>query len=150
MKKLILIFALIVSFASFGQDADFSYYDIKDISSLKLFKKFCFEEGFKKVKENDIRNLYAFNYDPEEGATVWVAYNDSNLFQFQFTAYVNGKSYDVFESLVNQVKKNCQFYDVYDESGDDYICYSCPDATYKGKIGFRRGEGTDYIRTFDF
>ncbi|MDB4144437.1 hypothetical protein N9589_01375 [Flavobacteriaceae bacterium] len=153
MKKLLLLSALIISFSSFGQlaDFDFNFNDIKDISSLKLFKKFCFEEGFTKVEEGDDEVVYAHNYNADRKvATVWATYiKYNNTLAFELKRYDN--SYKPFELVLDQVKRNCEFYDTFEDNyGNEFVCYSCPNATYKGKIGFFRGKNADYIRIFDF
>lgn len=153
MKKLLLLTALIISFSSFGQEADFDFNDIKNMSSLKLFKKFCFEEGFTKVRDSDNYTAkYAYGYNSkEEGALIWATYYIfSKTFHFQFSKWTNGSSDKSFEAVLNQVKKQCKFYDFKDDLGDEYIYYTCPNSSFKGKIGFRRGEKEDFIMTFDF
>lgn len=151
MKKLLLFTALIISFNSFGQDY-FDYNDIKNMSSLKLFKKFCFEEGFTKVEDTDYAISYAYKYDSKkEEASRWTYYyKESKTFYFQLVKYIGGKSDESFQAIYDQVKKQCKFYDFYNDYGDEYICYTCSNSSFKGKIGFRRGETSDYIKTFDF
>ena len=48
-----------------------------------------------------------------------------------------------YDKIVDEIKKQCVFYKVIEEYGNDIILYSCPDSSYKGKIGFyeKRGEG---------
>lgn len=154
MKKLLLLTAFIISFSTFGQEADFDFNDIKNISSLKLFKKFCFEEGFTKVSDKDsYLAMYAYGYNSKkETAPIWAGYYIiSKTFIFILNKYVNGSSGKSFEAILNQVKKQCKFNDFYkNDFGDEYICYTCPNSSFKGKIGFRRGEKSDYIKTFNF
>ena len=56
-------------------------------------------------------------------------------------------------NIVKEIKKNCTYYDVieYTNSGgevDDFVCYSCPQSKYKGKIGFMVYDGNGVIRHF--
>ena len=152
MKKLFLITALIISCISFGQKADFDFYDIKDISSVKLFKKFCFEEGFTKTKEFEDTVIYSINMTTDDKtATPWTYYDkETNTFKFILAKYIDGNSHKLFKSVLNQVKNECDFYDFIIDNGNEFVCYTCPNATYKGKIGFLRGEIYDFIQTFDF
>ena len=62
----------------------------------------------------------------------------------------NEKDYD---NIVKEIKKNCTYYDVIEytnSSGDvnDFVCYSCPQSKYKGKIGFMVYDGNGVIRHF--
>ena len=154
MKKLILLFALLVFAFGFGQNSDtFNFDDIRKLSSAKLFKKFCFENEFVNVESSDYNLLYAKGYNNDkEVANIWAYYyNNTNTFSMQFSRKYNGSANQSFQNILNQVKKLCKFYDFYNYIGTEYICYSCTNSSYKGKIGFFRDkEGTDTIRTFDF
>ena len=147
MKKLLLL--LFIPLVSFGQN--FDYNDLKDIKSLKQFKRFAFENEFVKVSASDYRVNYAQLYNKEEeSANVWSYYYiTSNLFSFQLVKDNDGSSNDSFESVLEQVKKNCTFYDFKEgRYKKEFICYTCPDSAFKGKIGFARGDKSDYIETF--
>lgn len=159
MKKLFLLSALLVFTFGFGQNSDeFNFDDIRNISSAKLFKKFCFENEFVYVDGNsDWRFMYAKGYikgsdSDKDKANIWAFYySNSKTLSFQFSRNYDGSSVPSFQNILNQVKKQCKFYDFKDDYGDEYICYSCSNSSYKGKIGFFRGkDGLDYIETFDF
>lgn len=159
MKKLLLIFALLVFTFGFGQNSGtFNFDDIRNISSAKLFKKFCFENEFVYVDGNsDWALQYAKGYtkgsnSDEDKAIIWAwYYSNSKTLSFQFSRSYDGSSAPSFQNILNQVKKQCKFYDFKDYYGDEYICYSCSNSSYKGKIGFLRDkDGNDYVRTFDF
>ena len=155
MKKLLLISALLVFAFGFGQDSeDFDFNDLKNINSAKLFKKFCFENEFTKVERQQGYNLtYAKGYDfDNDEANVWATYYPiNNTFAIKLFRYLDDSSHKSFNNVLNQVKKDCKFYDFKDWGGDEYICYSCPNSSFKGKIGFLRDkDGSDSIQIFDF
>ena len=151
MKKSLLLL-LFIPLVSFGQN--FDYNDLKDIKSLKQFKRFAFENEFVKISADDYDVTYAKRYNKEEElAEVWSYYTiSSNLFSFQLAKNNDGSSNDSFESVLEQVKKNCTFYDFkedgYGEYKKEFACYTCPGSAFPGKIGFARGVENDYIETF--
>ena len=152
MKKSLLLL-LFIPLVSFGQN--FDYNDLKDIKSLKQFKRFAFENEFVKISATDYKVGYAKRYNKEEElAEVWSYYFiTSNLFSFQLVKNNDGSSNDSFESVLEQVKKNCTFYDFKEGSRKSYnnrefICYTCPGSAFPGKIGFARGDENDFIETF--
>ena len=151
MKKSLLLL-LFIPLVSFGQN--FDYNDLKDIKSLKQFKRFAFENEFVKISATDYKVGYAKRYNKEEElAEVWSYYTiSSNLFSFQLVKNNDGSSNDSFESVLEQVKKNCTFYDFKEEGYGSYkrefICYTCPGSAFTGKIGFARDDKNDYIETF--
>ena len=151
MKKSLLIL-LFIPLVSFGQK-NFDYNDLKDINSLKQFKRFAFENEFVKTSATENEIIYAQQYNKQiKTATVWSYYYlNSNNLSFQLAKNKNGSSHNSFESILEQVKKNCTFYDFKEGSresynGREYICYTCP--AFPGKIGFARGDKNDYIETF--
>ena len=55
--------------------------------------------------------------------------------------------------IVKEIKKNCKYYDIItyvndEDEKSDYVCYSCSESKYKGKIGFKVSEGWGYIKHF--
>ena len=55
--------------------------------------------------------------------------------------------------MLKRLKKNCKYFDILtytneDDEEFDYVCYSCSESKYKGKIGFMIGEGWGYIKHF--
>ena len=151
MKKSLLLL-LFIPLVSFGQN--FDYNDLKDIKSLKQYKRFAFENEFVKISATDYKVGYAKRYNKEEElAEVWSYYYlNSNSFSFQLSKNYNGSSNDSFESVLEQVKKNCTFYDFkedgYGSYKKEFICYTCPGSAFTGKIGFARDDKNDYIETF--
>ena len=58
-----------------------------------------------------------------------------------------------YDEIIEEIKKNCTYYDIieYENSEgevNDYVCYSCSQSKYKGKIGFTLKGRLGYIRHF--
>lgn len=144
---------------SFGQEIRFDFSDIKTINSENQAKRFCFENGFKFIFEDEYDYYYAFGHtktSTESGiAEAWFiiskprdgSYKDD--WQVSLGHWYDGSSDPTFENIVNQVKSECTFFDFINYFGDEYICYSCPKSTYSGKIGFFLGEESDVIMHFN-
>ena len=112
MKKLILLLLLFIPLVSLGQT--FDYNDLKDINSEKQFKRFAFENEFVKTGDSDAgRIIYAKGYNKlAETATVWaIYYAATGIFIFQIPKYYDGSSNVSFNRVLQQVKKQCTFYD---------------------------------------
>ena len=153
MKTIFFSIAIFVSFNSIGQSlSDFNYKDLKDITSPKLFKKFCFEKGYTKTSEDDYSLFYALDYQKDKDVANGFFYYDKFTDEFSISL---AKDYDSssafsFKSVLNQVKTQCEFYDFYPFGGKEYIIYTCSDLPNKMKIGFFRGEHSDEIMFFQF
>jgi hypothetical protein len=169
MKRLLLIL-LCVPLIGLGQSFDFN--DIKKINSEKKFKVFALENLYSTIQTDDngweIKYLYKFETDGsgnyKDGPQSFIQwYKKLNLFTLHF--YLEYEDVNkTFEAVINQIKSECEFYDIFqDESArhqgifigkEQYVCYSCSNSKYKGKIGFaiREYEGTrsGIIQTFDF
>ena len=70
-------------------------------------------------------------------------YNGKDFFGREIGGEVEDNLYNI---IIEKIKKNCKYYDVLNENGDDYVCYSCPQSTYKGKIGFTKSDGSGMIK----
>ena len=150
---LTLLVLLFIPFVCFGQGFDFN--DLKVINSEKQFKRFCFENEFVKTEKSVSYITYAQGYTKEaseEKASVWTYYYlVAGIFEFQFVKNYDGTSNYSFNRVLQQVKKQCTFYD-FKEYGlgeiKEFICYTCPGSAYPGKIGFARTEENDFIELF--
>ena len=147
MKKLLLL--LFIPFVSFGQD----FNDLKQINSEKQFKRVMFENGYAQISKDEIALTYAIGYDSSsETAVLWAYFyvNDSSVV-FQFVRNRDGSPDEDYTRILEQVKQECTFYDFYEYWKGEFICYTCPNSKYKGKIGFYRGaDNSDKIETFTF
>jgi hypothetical protein len=147
MKALNLIIAFLLCTQAYGQDFDFN--DLKVIDSEKAFKRFCFENEFVLVEKETYEMTYAFNYTRStESAVMWFSLRPESGTWYMQIVKQQGASHPKFNKVLEQVKSECTFYDFQNYLGDEYICYTCPRSKYSGKIGFRRGEKSDYIRHF--
>ena len=156
MKKLLLL--LIIPTLSYSQ---ITFEEIMYINSEKTFKRVMIENDFEYVETNDQYIWYGLNIikDSINGSqsSFWCGYDkDNGEFRFKIGVVSNyGKdSYgreieivgNVYDKLREKIKKNCKYYDILNEDGSDYVCYSCPQSKYKGKIGFYKSDGFGYIR----
>ena len=168
----ILIILLFISFNSFGQ---LSYSDIMSINSVNQFKKIMIENYYEYASEEDgvIGYGYQLQKDSVDGdkASMWGAYDiNSGAFVFQlsrgnalaelfnwddigFNTEALKEGMGVYDEIVEDVKKNCNYYDIVtftteDGETNDYVCYSCSVSKYKGKLGFMISDGAGYIRHF--
>ena len=163
MKQTILL--LLIPIMSYSQ---LSYKDIMSISDDKQFKKVMIENYYEKNDDEEGWLVYGYNIrrDSIEGNTSskWGSYNvNDHSFSFQISrsSLLNSllsldsdeeikSDYDV---IVEDIKKNCVYYDIIpyigkDGVSNDYVCYSCSESKYKGKIGFMISKGNGYIRHF--
>ena len=156
MKKLLLL--LIIPTLSYSQ---ITFEDIMSINSEKTFKRVMIENGFEYEDTDDNQNVwYGLNIvkDSEKGSqsSFWGSYYKRNgEFEFQISLRSSfgldffGKQIEsednVYNDIMEKIKKNCKYYDVLNENGSDYVCYSCSQSKYKGKIGFYKSDGFGYI-----
>ena len=149
MKTLVLL--LFIPLISFGQT--FDYNDLKVINSETQFKRFSFENEFVKTRETDFSLTYAHTWDKEsDEAVIWSYYYPDGTFYFQLVKKTDGSSHPSFNRVLEQVKNKCTFYDIKEDgfgsSKREFICYTCPGSVFPGKIGFARGDTSDFIETF--
>ena len=158
MKQLILL--CLIPTLSYSQ---ITFNDIMSINSLNTFKRVMIENGFEK-SDSDNEDLIWFGFninldDDEPKSSFWGRYDkDNGEFRFQISIktggetdwfgretnseYVEGSVYDI---IVEKIKKNCKYYDIIEKDDLDYVCYSCSQSTYKGKIGFTKINGFGMI-----
>ena len=158
------IYVLILIFPIFGYGQVESFDDIKNINSLQQFKRVMLENRYEVYdKPSDRLGLYGLRIrgDVASGnatALEWVAYyavnGISDFFKkdewyFMITGLNRDRNFNKsnYDLIFSEVKKRCSFYKVsLTEEGDEVVLYSCPESTYKGKIGFveKNDEGFIY------
>jgi hypothetical protein len=162
MKKLLLL--LLIPIISYSQ---ISYKDVMSINSQKMFKKVMIENGYEFGQSDEVDIIYGFDIvrDSIDGmkSTKWGRYGaDDDGFTLSFSrntqlnTFLNLKedrSENEYDLIIKEIKKNCKYFDIitYTTEEDeelDYVCYSCSESKYKGKIGFMISEGWGYIRHF--
>jgi len=159
MKKTLFLLFFIPTL-SYSQ---ITFEDIMSINSLKTFKRVMIENGFEREElDNEHRILYGLNIKRDSvknsKSSLWGGYDERNgEFRFQISVKSGGgrdffgrkideeTGDNLYDEIVEKIKKNCKYYDVIENDGDDYVCYSCSQSTYKGKIGFTKSEGNGYI-----
>ena len=148
MKKLILL--LFIPFISFSQ----TYKDVMSIKTLDTFKKVAIENDYRYEKKDSLRGLIRYVngelYKPS-GQGSWVAKKMLyyHLKDDGFNLIVRAKDEKkVYDEIFDDVKNKCSFYKIINYKGDEYACYSCPESSYKGKIGFRASVEWRYIKLF--
>jgi hypothetical protein len=143
-----------------------SYKDIMSIDSEKMFKKVMIENGYEwnSSDENGLVYGWEIEKDSIDGnkSQKWGFYRDNGEFGLQFsrrnilTTFLNVDGVNTeneYDLIVKDIKKNCKYYDIItytnkDDEEYDYVCYSCSESKYKGKIGFMISEGWGYIKHF--
>jgi len=154
MKKTLFLL-LFIPLLSYSQ---ITYDDIMRINSEKTFKRVVIENGFEFDKSDEEYIGYGMNINRDSingnKSKLWSRYSKINgefNFQFSLSSSFYGLTKDLtdespYNSIIEKVKKNCKFYDIIEKNGLDYVCYSCPQSTYKGKIGFTKSEGSGVIQ----
>ena len=160
IKKLIFLLIPIIGYSQI------SYKDIMSIDSEKMFKKVMIENGYEWDSKDDNGFVYGWEIEKDSingnKSQKWGYYSDNGEFGLSFSRRnvlstffkveeVNTEN--EYDLIVKDIKKNCKYYDIitYTNSDDeelDYVCYSCSESKYKGKIGFMISEGWGYIRHF--
>lgn len=162
MKQLLLI--LLIPIISYSQ---ISYKDIMSINSDKMFKKVMIENGYEFGQSDEDDVIYGFDIvrDSIDGmkSSKWGRYgvkDDSFTVSFSRNSSLNtflnlkeDRSENEYDLIVKEIKKNCKYFDVItytneDDEDSDYVCYSCSESKYKGKIGFMISEGWGFIKHF--
>ena len=162
MKLLLLI--LLIPIISYSQ---ISYKDVMSINSEKMFKKVMIEDGYEFGFLDEDYLVYAFDIvrDSIGGmkSTKWSMYGvKDDVFTLSFSrntllnTFLNlneDRSENEYDLIIKEIKKNCKYFDIItytnrDDEELDYVCYSCSESKYKGKIGFMISERWGYIRHF--
>ena len=162
MKQLLLI--LLIPIIGYSQ---ISYKDIMSIDSEKMFKKVMIENSWRNSNSNYEEKIYGFDIvrDSIDGmkSSKWGRYgvkDDSFTVSFSRNSSLNtflnlkeDRSENEYDLIVKEIKKNCKYFDVItytneDDEDSDYVCYSCSESKYKGKIGFMISEGWGFIKHF--
>lgn len=151
IKKIIFLSIPIICYSQI------SYKDVMSLSDVKQFKRIMIENNYEFDSEDDDWIVYGYDIKKdslENTSSKWGGYSlNDDMFMLQFSKDgffgVLGENDEILE----EVKKNCTYYDIieYENSGgevNDYVCYSCIQSKYKGKIGFMISEGSGYIRHF--
>ena len=153
MKKLLLF--LFIPFISFGQ----TYEELMSINSIDMFKKVVIENNYEPYKQDDKIAFYGFNIvkDSKEDSMSkgFVYFKKQYVFilnvykEISFLGVKTPRENTEYDLIVDKIKNKCTYYKIMEgPSGDDFVTYSCPESSYKGKIGFAINEGWGVIINF--
>ena len=151
MKKLLVLF-LFIPLISFSQ----TYKDVMSIKSLDIFKKVAIENNYEyspQSTDNWISYGYNIQKDSIDGdkSSRWMFYEIKEErfgFSFSKSSFFGATDNTEYDRIYAVVKDKCTYFKILNYYGDDYVCYSCPESTYKGKIGFMIEDEQGFIRTF--
>ena len=158
MKKLILL--LFIPIVSFCQ----TYDEFVSINSLDTWKKVVIENGYEYVDwgldENDkdwVTYGFGVMKDSANVATnvkIITAYNiKDDRFSFQmpmkyedfFGAMVDTEMSKTYNALTKDIKANCEYSEIINYKGDDFVVYTCSNRKYGFAIGT---SGFGIVRNF--
>ena len=160
IKKLIFLLIPIIGYSQI------TFNELMSISDEKMFKKVMIENGYEWNSRDDEDGLiYGWEIEKDSingnKSSKWgyYRYNDEFMVSFSRNSLLNNffnleedNTENEYDIIVKEIKKNCKYYDIITHRNDvgefDYVCYSCSESKYKGKIGFRVSEGWGYIRHF--
>lgn len=161
MKKMFLLLLFIPSLLY----SQITYKDIMSINSEETFKRLVIENGFefdKRVRTRDpmsdlsgvdfynILNVYGLNLDRDNingnKSSLWGEYSTEDGGRFCFQFFLKSEFDTSYHEIINEIKKNCTFLDIKSRKGGDYVCYHCPESTFKGNVGFTVYSGFGIIR----
>ena len=144
MKRLLLL--LIIPTISYSQ----TFEDIMNMDSQKSFIKVMIENGYEKNSEHsdDDISTYSLGHIRLEDLGLekidkMGVYDKSDDFFM-----IGDREQKDYKIIIEKIKKNCEYYDILNNNGRDFLCYSCPQSKYKGKIGYTVMEGMGTIGHF--
>ena len=156
MKKLIIL--LFIPIVSFSQ----TYDEFVSINSLETWKKVVIENGYEYVywgEGNEDWVTYGFGVmkDSADVATnvkIITAYNiKDDRFSFQmpmkyedfYGAMVDTEMSKIYNALTKDIKANCEYSEIINYKGDDFVVYTCSNRKYGFAIDT---SGSGIVRNF--
>jgi hypothetical protein len=144
MKRLLIL--LFIPTLSYSQ----TFEDIMNMDSQKSFIKVMIENGYEKSNEYSDDNIstYSLGYIYLESLDMsrldkMGVYDKSDDFFM-----ISDREQKDYKIIIEKIKKNCEYYDILNNNGIDFLCYSCPQSKYSGKIGYTVIEGMGTIGHF--
>ena len=142
MKHLLLL--LIIPTLSYSQ----TFEDIMNMTSERNFKITMIENDYQKLTEHssDSMIVYGLNYsnfldiEKVDKMGIYRKHSNMNLVMITDTEKID------YKTITEKVKKDCEFDDVMEFKGYDYLTYNCPQS--KGIIGFTVTESGGEIINF--
>ena len=144
MKRLLIL--LFIPTLSYSQ----TFEDIMNMDSQKSFIKVMIENGYEKNNEYSDDNIstYSLGYiyleelDMSKLDKMGIYDKSDDFFM------ISDREQKDYKIIIEKIKKNCEYYDILNNNGIDFLCYSCPQSKYSGKIGYTVMEGMGTIIHF--
>jgi len=116
------------------------------MNSQKSFIRTMIENGYEKSEEwsNDNIFTYTLGYIRLEDLGMEKIDKMSMYDKSDDFFMISDREQTDYKIIIEKIKKNCEYYDILNKEGIDYLCYSCPQSKYSGKIGYSvvKGMGT--------
>ena len=140
----ILLILLFIPFSGFSQ----TYDEIMSIKGLDSFKRVVIENSYQYIAdESDDSKVVYTDIQDTRGAMHTTSGNKIFAFYFSKTTLIGGIEMDdtPYDKIYDEVKKKCTFVKI-QNLNQDYACYECDDAQFKGTLGFAVFEGSGVIQ----
>ena len=120
------------------------------IKSLDTFKRVAIENNYQQ-SDSEQEGFVTYGYDilkDDDGnkSSRWAYYfpkGDTFVFSFsrgnamsEFFGTEADNSENPYDLILKEVKDKCSYYKIINYEGTDFVTYSCPESSYKGKLGF--------------
>ena len=150
MKKLLIL--LLLPLFSFSQ----TYKDVMSIKDADTFKKVAIENNYEftdEAEEGWVTYGYNIVKDSINGnkSSKWANYrpkDDKFVLTFSKSSFFGTSDETQYDKIYDAVKDKCSYYKIINNEGTDFVTYSCPESSYKGKIGFVVMDDTGIIMHF--
>lgn len=150
MKKLLIL--LLLPLFSFSQ----TYKDVMSIKDADTFKKVAIENNYEftdEAEEGWVTYGYNIVKDSINGnkSSKWANYrpkDDKFVLTFSKSSFFGTSDETQYDKIYESVKDKCSYYKIINNEGTDFVTYSCPESSYKGKIGFVLEDDTGIIMHF--
>jgi len=132
MKRLLLL--LLIPTISYSQ----TFEDIMNMDSQKSFIKVMIENGYEKNSEHSDDDISTYLLGHIEIESLGVDKIDKiGLYDKSDDFFTFGdREQKDYKIIIEKIKKNCEYFDIIQHNDKDFLCYSCPQSKYKGKIGY--------------
>jgi len=163
MKKLITIIAIFFPSLTFAQTCELKLKDIRTIDSQQNFERVLIENNFQRANLEELgwkkeaeklskkdtlflaytfegetkytysqQTILAFGYFPSKNKM-----DSGDNFYLGFVISNPEDKYSVYSMIFSEVKEKCSFDEViHNKNGQSASFYNCPNANFRGKIGF--------------
>ena len=107
-----------------------------NMDSQKSFIKTMIENGYEKNNEHSDYNIstYSLGYiyleelDMSKLDKMGIYDKSDDFFM------ISDREQKDYKIIIEKIKKNCEYYDILNNNGIDFLCYSCPNQNIVGKL----------------